>query len=70
MGRLAQSELFELGAHDRRLAALALEIEGAFEAAEMAGSERAVAQLQSRCEELGEGPLPQRSSTATCIRGT
>ena len=53
------SELFELGAHDRRLAALAIEIEGAFEAAGLADSERAVAQLQSRCEELGEGPLPE-----------
>ncbi len=53
------SELFELGARDRRLAALAIEIEGAFEAAGMADSERAVAQLQSCCEELGEGPLPQ-----------
>ena len=53
------SELFELGAHDRRLVELALDIAPAFEAAEMTGSERAVAQLQSRCEELGEGPLPQ-----------
>ena len=53
------SELLELGAHDRRLAALAVEIESAFEAAGPTNSERAVAQLQSRCEDLGEGPLPQ-----------
>lgn len=53
------SELFELGAHDRRLAALAVEIGSAFEAAGIAGSEQAVAQLESRCAELGEGPLPQ-----------
>ena len=30
-----------------------------FEAAGLTDSERAVAELQSRCEELGEGPLPQ-----------
>ena len=52
-------ELFELGAHDRRLATLAVEIEDAFEAAGLADSERAVEQLQSRCEKLGEGLLPQ-----------
>jgi len=57
--RARTSELFELGAHDRRLAALAIEIKSAFEAAGMAGNAPAIRELESRCEELGEGPLPQ-----------
>ncbi|MGI8861994.1 MAG: phosphotransferase family protein [Gaiellaceae bacterium] len=52
-------ELFALGAHDRRLAVLTVEIERTFEAVGLAGSDRAVSQLESRCEELGEGPLSQ-----------
>ncbi|MDQ3379157.1 MAG: aminoglycoside phosphotransferase family protein [Actinomycetota bacterium] len=52
-------DLFALGAQDRRLAVLTVEIEGAFEAVGLVGSDRAVSQLETRCEELGEGPLPQ-----------
>jgi len=52
-------ELFALGAHDRRLAALAGEIGGTFEAVGLVGSDRVVSELESHCDELGEGPLPQ-----------
>ena len=51
-------ELFELGAHDRRLAMLGAEIGSAFEAAEISAVGRAIAELGRRCEELNEGLLP------------
>jgi len=52
-------ELLALGAHDRTVAALASEIRATFHAVGLAADDRTLSQLERRCEELAEGPLPQ-----------
>ncbi|MDQ3671439.1 MAG: aminoglycoside phosphotransferase family protein [Actinomycetota bacterium] len=52
-------ELFQLGATDRTLAALASEIRSTFEAVELVVDDRTASRLEEACEELSRGPLPQ-----------
>lgn len=52
-------ELFQLGAQDHTLAALASEIRSTFEAVGLVVDERTASQLEESCDELSRGPLPQ-----------